>query len=406
MGTVSATVMDAAEIRAFECLLPDDVPVELIASRLAELTRLPVVGLDNYPLTYGFVVKSGTMLHPQVTFQDLNLPEKLVLRLVPEFIAGQDMEIQPEAPVEEPEQDVQEYPDIKILEERYLVHDIALETRPDIRIDASVHHQIESFAAQDRGAECAGLLLGLIEFENGRRVVHISAFAPAVDAVGTRTSVKMTIGAWESVLRVRDRDFENLRILGWFHTHAGWGVFMSDSDVFIHRHFFTHPSMVAYVLDPVMGRDGFFFWHDGKIGLAPNYGLMGSSDEVGPFRNRAAKKKFRLGPKDMLIAGLVGVVIYLWAAHPGDVKQKPSSVVGESEPARSMVIEKHVPAERIYVIARGDNPWLICNRVYNDGDLARALAEYNGLDDLSGLQVGQEIKLPPKKTLQRIADKQ
>lgn len=404
---VSATVMDVAEIRAYKCLLPDDVPVGEIAARLAELTHMPVVGPDNYPLTYGFVVKAGTILHSQVTFKDLNLPKELTMRLVPEFTAGQEMDVEPDVPADTHEQDLVDPPDIQILEERYLVHDLALDTRPDIRVNASVHHQIEDFAAQDRNTECAGLLLGQVEFENGKRVVHITAIAPAGEAVGNRTSVKMTMGAWESLLRIRDRDYADLRVLGWFHTHAGWGVFMSDSDVFVHRHFFTHPSMVAFVLDPVLGRDGFFYWHDGKIGLAPNYGLMGSNDEVEPFRHRKAKKKLRLDVKSLAIICLVGAVGYMWASHSIDAKNaslKPTPVVnGKPETDKLVTREKTQPMVRIYVIGKGDNPWLICNRVYNDGGLAEALAEYNGLEDLSGLQVGQEIKLPPKSVLKKLA---
>lgn len=400
--------MDVAEIRSYECLLPDDVPVGQVAARLAELAHMPVVGPDNYPLDYGFVVKAGTLLHPQVTLKDLNLPQGLTMRLVPEFVAGNEMDTESEVPPETSEPEPDEPPDVQILEERYLVHDIALDTRPDIRIDASVHHIIEDFAAQDRHSECAGLLLGQVEFENGRRVVHITTAAPAGDAVGNRTSVRMSLGAWESVLRMRDRDYSGLRILGWFHSHAGWGVFMSDSDVFIHRHFFTHPSMVAYVLDPVVGKDGFFFWHDGKIGLAPNYGLMGSSEEVEPFRHRKARRKIRLDLKSLLIIGLAGVVAYMWAAPSGDVKkardgQKPTTVESKSKSPQPIVLEKEQSAERIYVISKGDNPWLICNRIYDDGDLAQALAKYNGLKDLSGLQVGQEIKLPPKEVLKQLS---
>jgi proteasome lid subunit RPN8/RPN11 len=58
--------------------------------------------------------------------------------------------------------------------------------------------------------------------------------------------VKITHDAWESMLRVRDLEYPDLRVLGWFHSHAGWGVFLSDPDVFIHRHFF--PRKIADLL--------------------------------------------------------------------------------------------------------------------------------------------------------------
>ena len=55
-------------------------------------------------------------------------------------------------------------------------------------------------------------------------------------------------------------------MLGWFHSHPGYGVFLSGMDMFIENNFFNLPYQVAYVVDPLSGKDGFFGWEDqGKI---------------------------------------------------------------------------------------------------------------------------------------------
>jgi proteasome lid subunit RPN8/RPN11 len=416
---IAATITDTADIRAYECLLPDSVEVSRIAVRLAELTHLPLVGPDGRPMLYGLVPKGGSLLDPHATLSELNLPCPLTLRLVPEIAAGKDGVQLPDEP-EADEVEAEPEWDITIGEPMALVHDAELDSRPDVRIDAEVHKKIEEFAAANRNKECAGLLLGTVDTEGKTRVIHICAAIPADGAVGTRASVRIPLVAWEAMLRVRDFDYPELRVLGWFHTHAGWGVFMSDSDIFIHRHFFPHPNMVAYVLDPTTGRDGFFYWHDGKIGLCPSYGLVGASADVGPHKPHApstgsgcsgaepAAPRARFDLRNWIIAALVLGVLYL--AFAGSPFGRRSQEIGKPKPGKAKVTKQQVVVTKelaashdgVYVIGKRDNPWSICNRAYHDGDLGPALMRYNHLSNVVGLQVGQRIKLPSKQTLRRL----
>ena len=408
--------MDTSEIRAFECLLPDDVPVSRIAARLAELTHLPLVGHDNFPIHYGVVAKGGVLLGPDATLGELRLARPLTLRVVPEVVVTHE---DPDAhgdPGAVTESQVLDDVEIEMGEPIALIHDVELGLCPDVRIDAHVHREIEVYAEEDRHTECAGLLLGTVSAEAGERVIHASAMAPAVSASASRSSVKFTLQAWRDVFRVRDLEYPELRILGWFHAHAGWGVFMSDPDVFFHRHFFPHPNMVAYVLDPTSASDGFFFWHEGKISLCPSYGLVGTPNEVGQ-RNTRRKPKTRSRPdlRDGIIAVLVALVLYLGISRPGDVTKPEPGPTASGPPAASSVSPQpesppSTPAEqpedkdRVYTIAEGDALWQICDRIYGDGRLARALAEYNGLPSHTNIAVGLEIRLPTKDVLRELAD--
>ena len=414
MGKVPATVTDASEIRAFECLLPDDAPVSRIAARLAELTRLPLVGHDNFPIRYGLVAKGGVLLDLDATLGELGLAQPLTLRLVPEIVVTEEV---PEGHgdsevVAEPQHgdDV----DIEISEPLALLHEVELGLCPDVRIDARLHREIEEYAEEDRHTECAGLLLGTVSAEAGERVIHASAIAAAVGALGSRSSVKFTLETWRDMLRVRDVEYPELRILGWFHAHAGWGVFMSDADVFFHRHFFPHPNMVAYVLDPTVGSDGFFFWHEGKISLCPSYGLVGTPDEVVKHKTRRkVKSRTRPDLRDGIIAVLLILTLYFGLLRPADVK-KPEPSPTASGPAPASAVRPHLspsgavrPSEnkdRVYKIARGDTLWQICDRIYGDGRLAKALAEYNNMESHTQVRAGQQIRLPPKEVLEQLAN--
>jgi hypothetical protein len=53
-------------------------------------------------------------------------------------------------------------------------------------------------------------------------------------------------------------------MVGWYHTHPGWGVFLSGPDSFICRNFFNRPLDLALVIDPCRQDRGFFQWTGGR----------------------------------------------------------------------------------------------------------------------------------------------
>ncbi len=55
-----------------------------------------------------------------------------------------------------------------------------------------------------------------------------------------------------------DKQFPDLRIVGWYHTHPGHGIFLSEMDIFLHESFFGLPWQTAFVYDPRSGDEGFF----------------------------------------------------------------------------------------------------------------------------------------------------
>ncbi len=419
MTQIPVTIVDAADVRSFECLLPESVPVGRLAMRLAESLHLPLLSWDGGPLAYGLIVVGGPLLDPDATLGQLRLPSPVAARLVPDICAGADVpergNSSEQAPsralgvAREPGDDGDEEPDIRVGEGKLLIQDAWPSGTPDVQIDVEVLKEIEAFAAENRNRECAGLLLGDVNAEGRRGVVHITAAAMARDAAGTRASVNISLSAWESMLRVRDHEHPGLRILGWFHTHAGWGVFMSDSDVFIHRHFFGHPSMVAYVLDPTTGRDGFFYWHDGKIGLCPSYGLVGTAEELAPRSQAASSGAGRIKRFVRVLSAALGALLLI--AGIGYLGKPLVSRISREKPAAKIrpvvsTTEQSAVVDQIYTVKPGDNAWRICNREYGDGDLAMALMAYNGLANVSGLQIGQKIKLPSEETLRKLAERQ
>src|SRR5262249_49370881 len=86
-------------------------------------------------------------------------------------------------------------------------------------------------------------------------------------------SFTYTHDSWEEITRERDRLYPELDIVGWYHTHPSFGIFLSHHDLFIHQHFFAQPLQVAYVVDPINQTRGFFQWRDGGLAQVGGYYL-------------------------------------------------------------------------------------------------------------------------------------
>jgi proteasome lid subunit RPN8/RPN11 len=136
-------------------------------------------------------------------------------------------------------------------------------------VDFRVLADVDGHARSDTSVELGGILLGERCIDPGaRHFVHVTAALVAKHYESSRGSFKFTHDTWSEVTRERHAKYPDLQIVGWYHTHPGWGVFLSGMDDFICRHFFNHPLDIAYVIDPCQNERGMFFWQ-GEQRLRP-----------------------------------------------------------------------------------------------------------------------------------------
>ena len=134
--------------------------------------------------------------------------------------------------------------------------------RPLPRWKRGVQDRIYEHVYSSPGGEVGGVLVGDIPASGP---VRITAAIPALRAEGERASVTFTHDAWSDVHAIMERKHKGKRIVGWYHSHPGFGIFLSDHDLFIQRNFFSDPAQVAYVVDPHASTEGLFGWVDGDI---------------------------------------------------------------------------------------------------------------------------------------------
>jgi proteasome lid subunit RPN8/RPN11 len=136
-----------------------------------------------------------------------------------------------------------------------------------IFLDLAPADAIERHALRDTSVELGGILLGFecVDDQTGEPFVWVTQALEAKHYENTQASFTYTHDSWEEITRERDQRFPDLDIVGWYHTHPDFGVFLSSHDLFIHHHFFAQPLQVAYVVDPIRQDRGFFQWRDGQM---------------------------------------------------------------------------------------------------------------------------------------------
>src|SRR4051812_31685537 len=134
-------------------------------------------------------------------------------------------------------------------------------------VDHKTADAMERHALSDTSVELGGILLGkeCVDESSGAPFVWVSQSLEAKHYANTQASFTYTHDSWEEITRERDRLHPDLDIVGWYHTHPSFGIFLSHHDLFIHQHFFAQPLQVAYVIDPIQQTRGFFQWRGGAM---------------------------------------------------------------------------------------------------------------------------------------------
>jgi proteasome lid subunit RPN8/RPN11 len=130
-----------------------------------------------------------------------------------------------------------------------------------VEFDSAVLQQIRRHARTSMTAEICGVLIG--QLVDG--VTHVGASIAGEDAKEAGAHVTFTQETWQHIYKIKDSKFADESIVGWYHSHPGFGIFLSDYDLFIHKNFFAAPHHVAWVFDPHSDDEGCFGWVSGDI---------------------------------------------------------------------------------------------------------------------------------------------
>lgn len=158
----------------------------------------------------------------------------------------------------------------------YKVHDSKLKPfpgqkteEPRIFFESDVFQIIQKHASETVAVELCGILVGKTCQDNLGNYLVISSSIRGEHARHEGAQVVFTHETWDYIHSEMEEKHPDLVIVGWYHTHPGFGIFLSDMDKFIQDYFFNLPFQVALVLDPVNSNEGLFSWIKGETRSLP-----------------------------------------------------------------------------------------------------------------------------------------
>jgi proteasome lid subunit RPN8/RPN11 len=99
--------------------------------------------------------------------------------------------------------------------------------------------------------EIGGVLLGKIWRCPRGRVTEARECLPAEHTEAGLGHVTFSHETWQGIYAYLEQNASELRIVGWYHSHPGFGAFFSAQDRFIQQNFFAGAGQFGVVVDPI-----------------------------------------------------------------------------------------------------------------------------------------------------------
>ncbi len=116
----------------------------------------------------------------------------------------------------------------------------------NLLLSSSSISKMDNHSKSDLSREVGGFLIGTIK----NSITTVIDFIPALAGDSKATSFQFTEKDWSFLYKTLDK-YDNLELVGWFHTHPDFGAFLSSYDQFIQDSFFSDSGRVAIVFDPI-----------------------------------------------------------------------------------------------------------------------------------------------------------
>lgn len=154
---------------------------------------------------------------------------------------------------------------------------------PQVQYDFRIYIEEDAFDRICNNAETTrevgGILVGDVMRDKNGPYIKVDHVIDALHAEEKNTELTITHETWNHIHEQMDKTHAGKRILGWYHTHPNFGIFLSDQDQFIQQSFFNLAFQVALVYDPVRKVHGVFSWRDSKPWRVRQY-WIGSRQHV------------------------------------------------------------------------------------------------------------------------------
>lgn len=122
-----------------------------------------------------------------------------------------------------------------------------------VAFEGNAYADFIAHAKSSLEVEICGVLVGQVYADEKGEFVDVQAIIQGDSARNASTHVTFTQETWNSIYQTLERHYPKLQIVGWYHSHPGFGVEFSDMDIFIQKNFFSAPAQIALLTDPMNG---------------------------------------------------------------------------------------------------------------------------------------------------------
>lgn len=272
----------------------------------------------------------------------------------------------------------------------------------------SVINEIKEHGRSSMHAEVCGVLVGSLCWDGGPYLL-IDGRIEGKHASHQSGSVTFTSETWDFIHEELAAKYPDRKIVGWYHTHPGFGIFLSNMDAFIHENFFSFPWEPAYVFDPQAETDGFFF----RIGTELVQETVCISGDVapsvkGPVVGFLDPGKIVINDKPKrcyVLLSIAAAVVVCCCVVVGmffmkkfrDTEQAANAAETKAEALRGALVEKNTEIERHKQKA---NEWSVRNATYEKELEGLRIKVTTYERELEGLQIRMTTIKAERKALE------
>lgn len=143
---------------------------------------------------------------------------------------------------------------------------------------------LDEYAVKDTSRELAALLVGQVQ-EGGQGNGNCIVVEDAIEVgVADEREGRFSPRVWQHARRVARTRYANKVIVGWYHTHPGTGLDLSQEEREVHKSFFPESWQVMYVVDPVSRDRNFYRSQDSRLSGVRGFRIFGK--ETAALRER------------------------------------------------------------------------------------------------------------------------
>lgn len=124
-----------------------------------------------------------------------------------------------------------------------------------VAFGAGAYAALLAHAKGSVAAEVCGVLVGEVCRDDRDLFVDVQAVIEGTAAASGTAHVTYTQETWKRIHEELEAKHPNQQIVGWYHTHPGFGAEFSDMDFFIQENFFAGRTQIGYLIDPIGGEE-------------------------------------------------------------------------------------------------------------------------------------------------------